>query len=191
LERAVRAAHPWFTGELAFWLWLAGALPETSAAVAEPYRLLLSGDWRAAADAWRELGCPYHRALALAHGDRDEALSEALELLDGLGARQAALRVRRDLRRRGHRRVPRGPIRATAANPAGLTARQVEVLGLLAEGLTDAAIAARLSLSTKTISHHVSALLGKLAVASRHEAAAAARRLGVVPAKDREPDGER
>jgi DNA-binding CsgD family transcriptional regulator len=190
-EHAVRAAHAWFTGELAFWLWLAGALPEAPAVVAEPYRLLLAGDWRASADAWQELGCPYHRALALAQGDRDEALSEALELLDGLGARQAALRVRRDLRRRGHRRVPRGPIRATSANPAGLTTRQVEVLGLLAEGLTDAAIAARLSLSPKTVGHHVSALLGKLAAGSRHEAAAAARRLGVVPAKDGEAGGQR
>ncbi|MFC0532333.1 ATP-binding protein [Phytohabitans kaempferiae] len=189
-ERAVRAAHPWFTGELAFWLWLAGALPETPAVVAEPYRLLLAGDWQASAEAWRAMGCPYQRALVLACGDREEAASEALVLLDGLGARQAALRVRQDLRRRGHRRLPRGPIRATAANPARLTARQVEVLALLAEGLSDAAIAARLSLSTKTVGHHVSALLGKLAVRSRHEAAAAARRLGVVPVKDREPGGQ-
>ncbi|MCW6003351.1 AAA family ATPase [Micromonospora sp. CPCC 205371] len=186
-ERAVELAHPWFTGELALWMWLAGALSETPAVIAEPYRLLLSGDWRGSADAWRERGCPYQVALALAHGDRDEALSEALELLDGLGARQTALRVRRDLRRRGHRRVPRGPIRATAANPAGLTSRQIDVLGLLAEGLTDAAIAAHLSLSTKTVGHHVSALLAKLGVASRPEAAAAARRLGLAAAKDREP----
>jgi DNA-binding NarL/FixJ family response regulator len=65
------------------------------------------------------------------------------------------------------------------------------VLGLLADGLTDAEIAARLSLSTKTVSHHVSALLAKLGVSSRRQAAAAARRVGVVPAKDREPGGQR
>jgi DNA-binding CsgD family transcriptional regulator len=189
-ERAVELAHPWFTGELAYWLWLAGALTETPAVIAEPYRLLLAGEWRASADAWRERGCPYQMALALARADRDDALSEALELLDGMGARQTALRVRRDLRRRGHRRVPRGPIRATAANPAGLTSRQIEVLRLLAEGMTDAAIAAHLSLSTKTVGHHVSALLAKLGVASRHEAAGAARGLGLVPAKDREPGDE-
>jgi DNA-binding NarL/FixJ family response regulator len=110
-----------------------------------------------------------------------------LALLDGLGARQTGQRLRRQLRRRGHRRVPRGPNRATAANPAGLTGRQLEVLGLLAEGLTDAEIAARLSLSAKTVGHHVSALLAKLGVGSRRQAAAAARRLGVAPAKDREP----
>jgi DNA-binding CsgD family transcriptional regulator/tetratricopeptide (TPR) repeat protein/type II secretory pathway predicted ATPase ExeA len=195
LELAVQAAHPWFTGELALWLRLAGApVPAPAVAVAvaaEPYRLLLTGEWQAAATAWQELGCPYHRALALACGDQDEALLEALALLDGLGARRAAQRVRRQLRRRGTLRVPRGPNRSTAANPAGLTARQVEVLGLVAEGLSDAEIADRLSLSTKTVSHHVSAVLAKLGVGSRHRAAAAARRLGVAPAKDGESGDQR
>ncbi|MGI5246705.1 ATP-binding protein [Dactylosporangium sp. CA-139066] len=190
-EQAVRAAHPWFTGELAFWLRLAGALPDAPEVVAEPYRLALAGDWHAAAGWWREHGCPYQQALMLACGDHDEALLEALALLDGLGARQAALRVRRDLRRRGHQRIPRGPIRATAANPASLTARQIEVLELLADGLTDAAIAARLLLSTKTVGHHVSALLAKLGVASRHEAVAAARSRGLLDAKTGEADAQR
>jgi DNA-binding CsgD family transcriptional regulator len=191
-EAAVRAGHPWFAGELAFWLWLAGKPPPPEpGTVAEPYRLLLAGDWRAAADAWQELGCSYHRALALACGDQDEAPLEALALLDGLGARQTAQRLRRQLRQRGDRHVPRGPNRATAANPAGLTGRQVEVLGLLAEGLTDAEIAARLSLSAKTVGHHVSALLAKLGVGSRRQAAAAARRLGVVRARDEELGGHR
>jgi len=190
-EQAVRAAHPWLTGELAFWLRLAGALPEVPEVVAEPYRLLLTGDWRAAAGWWRERGCPYQQALTLACGDQDEGLLEALALLDGLGARQSALRVRRDLRRRGHQRIPRGPIRATAANPASLTARQIEVLELLADGLSDAAIAARLLLSTKTVGHHVSALLAKLGVASRHEAVAAARSRGLLEAKAGEVDGEK
>jgi DNA-binding CsgD family transcriptional regulator len=188
-EMAVRAGHPWFAGELAFWLWLGGALPDTPVPVtmAEPYRLLLDGDWRAAAEAWRVLGCPYQQALALACGDQDEAGLTALALLDGLGARQTAQRVRGRLRRRGNLRVPRGPSRATSANPAGLTRRQVEVLALLAEDLTDAEIAARLSLSTKTVGHHVSALLAKLNVGSRRQSVAAARRLGVSLAGDGEP----
>jgi len=189
-ELAVRDGHQWFAGELACWLRLAGAPVRVPAVMAEPHRLLLAGDWRAATDAWRERGYPYQQALALACGDQDEALLEALTLLDGLGARQTALRLRRQLRQRGNLRVPRGPTRATAANPAGLTGRQVEVLGLLAQGLTDAEIAEQLSLSAKTVGHHVSALLAKLGVGSRREAAAAARRLGVGSAKVREPGGQ-
>src|SRR5829696_1482968 len=69
LELAVQAAHPWFAGELACWLRLAGAPVSVPAVMAEPYRLLLAGDWRAAADAWQALGCPYHQALALSCGD--------------------------------------------------------------------------------------------------------------------------
>ncbi|BCJ51348.1 hypothetical protein Asp14428_28230 [Actinoplanes sp. NBRC 14428] len=72
--------------------------------------------------------------------------------------------------------MPRGPRAATAADPTGLTARQREVLELLAEGLSNAQIAAALSLSAKTVDHHVSAVLGKLGVTSRGQAAAAARR---------------
>jgi DNA-binding CsgD family transcriptional regulator/tetratricopeptide (TPR) repeat protein len=189
-ELAVREGHQWFAGELACWLLLAGAPVRAPAVMAEPHRLLLAGDWRAAADAWRERGYPYQQALALARGDQDEALLEALALLDGLGARRTALRLRRQLRRRGNLSVPRGPTRTTAANPAGLTGRQVEVLGLLAEGLTDAEIAVRLSLSAKTVGHHVSALLAKLGVGSRREAAVAARRLGVGSARVREPGGQ-
>jgi DNA-binding CsgD family transcriptional regulator len=184
-ELAAQADATWHAGELAMWLRLAGAPPEEPVAVAEPYRLLLAGDWQAAADAWRELGCPYHQALALGCGNRDDALLEALALLDDLGARQTAQRLRRQLRQRGNLHVPRGPTRATAANPAGLTGRQVEVLGLLAQGLSNAEIAARLSLSAKTVEHHVSALLAKLEVRSRRQAAEAARRLGIAPASAR------
>ena len=53
---------------------------------------------------------------------------DLLALLDSLGARQTALRLRRELRRQGTLRIPAGPTRATAANPAGLSNRQVEVL---------------------------------------------------------------
>jgi DNA-binding NarL/FixJ family response regulator len=83
-------------------------------------------------------------------------------------------RLRRDLRDRGLR-VPRGPRPSTAADPTGLTARQREVLALIAQGLSNAQIAARLHLSAKTVDHHVSAILAKLGVASRTAAAALAR----------------
>jgi DNA-binding NarL/FixJ family response regulator len=92
----------------------------------------------------------------------------------------AARRLRADLRERGLR-VPRGPRPSTAADPTGLTARQAEVLTLLAAGLTNAQIAARLTVSAKTVDHHVSAVLGKLGVPTRGMAAAAARDRGLLP----------
>ena len=76
-ELAVREGHQWFAGELACWLRLAGAPVPAPAVMAEPHRLLLAGDWRRSADAWRERGYPYQQALALACGDQDEALLEA------------------------------------------------------------------------------------------------------------------
>ena len=185
-DLAMQADHPWYVGELALWLWRVGALAEVPAVAAQPYRLLMTGQWRAAAQAWETMGCPYEQAEALAHGD-DEAAARALRLLDGLGASQTARLLRHQLRRRGRLRVPRGPSRTTSANPAGLTSRQLEVLALLAGGLSNADIAARLSLSPRTVDHHVSAVLGKLAVSSRRQAAAAAHRLGVASVIDGQP----
>ena len=69
---------------------------------------------------------------------------------------------------------------STRRNAAGLTARQVDVLRLLAEGLTNAAIARRLVVSPRTVDHHVAAILAKLEVPSRREAAAKAAELGLL-----------
>jgi DNA-binding CsgD family transcriptional regulator len=174
---AVRIAQPWFAGQLAFWQWRAGEPVEVPEPVAAPYRMLIGGDWRGAAAEWERRGCTYARAEALACGD-DEAGAEALRIMDGLGAAGAARRLRAELRDRGAK-VPRGPRSSTAADPTGLTARQREVLTLVTDGLSNAEIAAQLSLSAKTVDHHVSAVLGKLGVPSRGQAAAAARRLGL------------
>jgi DNA-binding NarL/FixJ family response regulator len=97
-----------------------------------------------------------------------------------LGARTAARRVTRALREQGVRDVRHGPRAATRENPAGLTARELEVLALVAEGLRNAEIAARLFLSEKTVAHHVSAILRKLRVRTRSQAGAEAARLGIV-----------
>ena len=108
---------------------------------------------------------------------RPEPTLEALRVLEELGAEPAAERARGHLRALGVR-VP-GPAPATRANPAGLTGRQLDVLALVTEGLTNAEIAERLVVSVRTVDHHVAAVLEKLGVRSRREAAEAARELGI------------
>jgi hypothetical protein len=96
LAFAVDAEQPWTTGELRLWLHRAGQDdPHVLARIAEPYRLELAGEWRAAADAWRVVGCPYEGALALA-GSGDEVLRrEALAGLQQLGATAATAMLAR------------------------------------------------------------------------------------------------
>jgi DNA-binding NarL/FixJ family response regulator len=125
------------------------------------------------------LGCSYDAALVLAVSDDDDAVRRAYDELQRLGAKPAAAIVGRRLRERGVRGLPRGPRATTRENPAGLTAREVEVLELVGEGLRNADIAGRLFVSEKTVGHHVSAILRKLGVRTRGEASAEAQRLGI------------
>jgi DNA-binding CsgD family transcriptional regulator len=182
LSLALTRQARWLVGELAYLRSLAGvedSLPEGAAA--GPYALSIGGDWSAAAERWRELGCPYEAALALADADDEVALRRAHDELVALGGRPAAAIVARRLRERGARGVPRGPRPRTRENAAGLTRRELEVLALVVEGLRNAQIAQRLVLSEKTVDHHVSAVLRKLNVATRVEASAEALRLGLLP----------
>lgn len=174
-ELATRLDFGPFVASLGYWL---GELGQPVAPAGTGlWRLHLDGEWRAAEEGWREAGQPYERALALVDAGHTDQMLEALAILDALGAEPAADLVRRRLRERGAKGVPRGPQTATRSNPAGLTPRQLEVLGLIAEGRTNAEIAARLVLSVRTVDHHVSAVLQKLGVSSRQEAAAAAAEL--------------
>jgi len=84
--------------------------------------------------------------------------------------------LRKKMREQGVRGVPRGSRTSTLRNPLGLTRREAEILALLSEGLRNSAIAQRLFVSTKTVDHHVSAVLTKLGVRSRAEAVAMARK---------------
>ena len=148
LSLALERQASWLVGELSYWRWLAGVQDDVPhGAVAGPYALSIAGEWRAAAELWGEIGCPYEAALALADADQEVALRQGHDELVALGARPAAAIVARRLRDRGVRGVPRGPRPATRENPAGLTRREVEVLALLAEGLRNAQIAQRLVVS--------------------------------------------
>jgi DNA-binding CsgD family transcriptional regulator/tetratricopeptide (TPR) repeat protein len=142
-----------------------------------PWAAGLAGDWRGAAAAWAEIGDPYEEALELADSGEVDPTLTALRTLDDLGATAASALVRARLAALGVSRVPRGPAAATRANPAGLTQRQLDVLVLLGEGMTNGEIAARLVLSVRTVDHHVAAVLDKLGVPSRRAAAAVAREL--------------
>jgi DNA-binding CsgD family transcriptional regulator/tetratricopeptide (TPR) repeat protein len=164
--------------ELGYWLTVAGE--PTSVSGSHPYALLASGRWREAAAAWQTAGCPYEHAAALAQGPDPQDLLAALAILDDLGARPLASRVRARLRALGVTRIPRGPVEETRASPAGLTARQTDVLRLLVQGHTNAEIARELVLSVRTVDTHVAALLAKLGARDRREAAARAAELGVL-----------
>jgi DNA-binding CsgD family transcriptional regulator/tetratricopeptide (TPR) repeat protein len=170
----------WLAGELALWLCRAGAPVDDPGPLPEPAALELAGDRRGAAAAWRALGSPYEAAAAAAWGDDGRALREAHEELTSLGAVTAARLVARRASERGIRGLSRGPRARTRATPGLLTARETEVLRLVAAGFQNAEIASRLFLSTRTVEHHVSAILRKLGVRSRGQAGSAARQLDLL-----------
>jgi ATP/maltotriose-dependent transcriptional regulator MalT len=176
--------------------WLASAEGHMSRLEGQAEPLL----WSAAAEAWDAIEHPYEAALSrwrqaeaeVAGGERDEAavtaagaLAEARRLgagwleseIEGLVAR-ARLRVEPD-----GDGAPPVPVASAEDDPFGLTPREHQVLGLLAEGMTNREIGERLFMAEKTASVHVSRILSKLDVRSRTQAAALAHRLGL----EREP----
>ena len=181
-EQALGRVDPWKLGSLAIWLWRLGAELDLPDGLPEPYALEVAGDWQDSAAAWERLGRTYDAALTRIVHSHDEAeLRAALTVLDDLGARATAAAARRRMRELRMTSIPRGPRAGTRAAPAGLTAREQEVLVLLSQGLPDREISRRLFISERTVHHHVSAVLAKVGVSSRTAAAREAARLGITP----------
>jgi class 3 adenylate cyclase/DNA-binding CsgD family transcriptional regulator/tetratricopeptide (TPR) repeat protein len=107
-------------------------------------------------------------------------LEEALTIAHALAMRP--LHERAAARKAQLLALPAGPGRPPprARYPASLSQREVDVLRLLATGKTNPAIAAVLSISPKTVTHHVTSILSKIGAANRTEAAAYAARTGLV-----------
>jgi DNA-binding CsgD family transcriptional regulator len=178
LARRVTGPHARMGDDLVFWMWKLGRVAALPPDLIGGFRSILEGDAHGAADFWSTRRMPYHRACALMHGDDDDAIRAVYDF-EGLGAEAAARRLRSLLRERGVT-VPRGRGRSSREHAAGLTARQAEVLELLAQGLNNAEIADHLFISHRTVENHVAAVMRKLDVTARHEAVAAARMRGLV-----------
>ena len=179
LKLAVALNADWIAGELAHLRSRAGIRQILAPdAIAHPYRLSIDGDCSEAARVWTRIGCPYESALALAASDDESARRHAIDQLKHLGARRtAAIITTRERAVRGPCRQPR---RTTRQNSAGLTARELQVLRLVATGLRNTEIAQHLVLSRKTVDHHVSAVLRKLNARTRLDASVQALDLGII-----------
>jgi DNA-binding CsgD family transcriptional regulator/tetratricopeptide (TPR) repeat protein len=173
-----------FAGSTAVWARRFGLPHAQPASVPQRWAAELAGDVAGAVAGWDAVGAPYESALVLAFSPSTDDQVESLRRLDALGATAVAAVVRRRLRRAGVRSLPGAPRSSTREHPAGLTSREQEVLEQLATGLSNDEIAASLVISTRTVAHHVSAVLEKLGVSGRREAVVEARRRGLLPAPD-------
>lgn len=178
---ARRLSDAAWTAELGYWLSKAGRSVDSGGD--HPYAIQAAGRWRDAASMWEAVGCRYEYAAALAESPGRDDLLTALAELDRLDAGPLARLVRIRLRSLGVTRIARGPVKSTRSNPAGLTERQVEVLQLLGQGMSNAEIAERLVLSIRTVEVHVAAVLDKLGAHTRRAAAARAADLGILTAR--------
>ncbi|HEV7741780.1 MAG TPA: AAA family ATPase [Pseudolysinimonas sp.] len=169
----------WAAGELAWWRVLGGVAAPDGIDLAGPFALMIDGRFAEAADEWRELGSPIWQAYALALDPDPASADRAVRRLDGLGAPRAVEAILRTRRDRGLP-LPRRPRKTAQAHPGMLTLRELDVLRLLAEGLSTAEIAERLVISPRTAEHHISAVLRKLDEPTRARAVATALRTGAL-----------
>ncbi|NIK92157.1 AAA family ATPase [Mangrovimonas sp. CR14] len=165
--------------ELAFWLRKTERPFTTEKTWFWLFEYDMNCDFERASEQWKRLGAIYEYALS-EYEQSIEQKFEAIKILDELGAQGVVDFLKQDLRSQGIKKIPRGPRAATRKNPAHLTRRQVQVLELLQDGLTNMEIADTLFISAKTVDHHVSAILSKLDVNTRQRAVAEAQILGIL-----------
>ena len=173
-ELALALKSPWHIGELGWWLWRAGELDDPPEGAIRPSPCRWPGTGKPPPRSGPSTGSRTRRPWLCWTAPRSSDLRSAVETFDRLGAVAARELAGQRLRQLGAV-VPRGPRRSTRSNPDGLTSREVEVLGMVGRGLTDAEIAKVLFISTRTVNHHVSSILTKLGASSRTEAAKRAR----------------
>ncbi|RPJ24637.1 MAG: helix-turn-helix transcriptional regulator [Chloroflexi bacterium] len=175
-ELALSRNDPWIFGQLAYWMWRVGKVDIPVDQVAQPYALMIRGKWQEAAREWERIGCPFEQALALAEGD-ELAQVQALAIFEQLGARPAADRLRKHLQIQGVMSLPLASKPSPAKGVDTLTRREVEVLQLIAAGLSNPAIAEKLTISVGTVKAHTANIYGKLGTNNRVQALARAREL--------------
>ena len=170
--------EPWYAGDIALWCRRSGVAWAPDGRLPERFALLLTGDARGAAHAWADLGCVYEAADALGDSDDVTDLREALDRLAEMGARPRVSGCAEATRAR-RARCAEGAESDDPLEQGRPHDREVEVAALVVDGLTNGDIAERLVLSRRTVDHHMSSILSKLAVTSRRDVTQAASRLGL------------
>lgn len=174
---SLTAGSPGRREQLALWVWRFGRLDAPLDDAEAPVSLDFAGRPLEAAGAWAAAGCPFDQALSLAATGEVADLEHAVRVLLDVGATATAAWLASRIAALGGR-VPRPRRSATREHPGGLTAREAEVLDLLVDGRTNAEIADVLTISRRTAEAHVAALLAKLGVSTRAQAAALAAERG-------------
>jgi DNA-binding CsgD family transcriptional regulator len=157
---------------MAFWQWRMGGQLPLHPWTAKPFALQIAGDWHGAADEWEGRCCPYEQGMALMDGDEAAQLA-ALEIFERLGARPIMHKLKQKMHAEGIR-IPHRLKASVHENPGGLTAREIEILRWVSQGLSNQEIADRLIISRRTVHAHLRSIYEKLGVTTRtaavHEA---------------------
>jgi DNA-binding CsgD family transcriptional regulator len=165
--------------EFAFWLLKARKQHLSLNGIYEGYDVSSTTKVLKATALWKKAGSPYMEALTLFEGNEDHK-RKAIKIIHELGANAVYEKMKLEMRTSGIKSIPRGIGKTTRANPAFLTARELDILPLLKEGLQNKEIATKLFISAKTVDHHISSILFKLDVNSRIKAVSEAIRHEII-----------